>query len=335
MKAIFLSDAKETLLNVYAPSIREKLSALVSLDGTVYGKQDVLSSPDTFSDIEIIFSTWGMPSFTEEEIARIFPRLSAIFYAAGTVQSFARPFLAKGVRIFSAWAANAVPVAEYTVAQIVLAGKGFFANTRKTKNPAGWCEMAAVRGEAYRGNYGARIGLIGCGMIGSLVAEMLKQYRFDVVAFDPFLTEERAQALGVTRVSLEELFASASVISNHLANNAQTQGMLNGALFETMRPYATFLNTGRGAQVVEADLASVLQSRADLTAVLDVTQTEPPVENHPFYSLENCFLTPHIAGSLGDEVVRMAEYMAKELSAYLENRASSYEVTAAMLATMA
>ena len=335
MKAIFLSDAKETLLNVYAPSIREKLSALVSLDGTVYGKQDVLSSPDAFANIEIIFSTWGMPSFAEEEIARIFPRLSAIFYAAGTVQSFARPFLAKGVRIFSAWAANAVPVAEYTVAQIVLAGKGFFANTRKTKNPAGWCEMAAVRGEVYRGNYGARIGLIGCGMIGSLVAEMLKQYRFDVVAFDPFLTEERAQALGVTRVSLEELFASASVISNHLANNAQTQGMLNGALFETMRPYATFLNTGRGAQVVEADLASVLQSRADLTAVLDVTQTEPPVENHPFYSLENCFLTPHIAGSLGDEVVRMAEYMAKELSAYLENRASSYEVTAAMLATMA
>ena len=335
MKAIFLCEKAKSIGNVYAPHVTERINRLTELDGRIYSRSDIMASPESFRDVEVIFSTWGMPCFTEEEIEECFPNLRCVFYAAGTVQSFARPFLAKGVRIFSAWAANAVPVAEYTVAQIVLAGKGFFANTRKTKNPVGWREMAAVRGEAYRGNYGARIGLIGCGMIGSLVAEMLKQYRFDVVAFDPFLTEERAQALGVTRVSLEELFASASVISNHLANNAQTQGMLNGALFETMRPYATFLNTGRGAQVVETDLASVLQSRADLTAVLDVTQTEPPVENHPFYSLENCFLTPHIAGSLGDEVVRMAEYMAKELSAYLENRASSYEVTAAMLATMA
>ena len=95
MKAIFLSDAKETLLNVYAPSIREKLSALVSLDGTVYGKQDVLSSPDAFANIEIIFSTWGMPSFAEEEIARIFRAFRPSFTLRARCRALRAPFLQK------------------------------------------------------------------------------------------------------------------------------------------------------------------------------------------------------------------------------------------------
>lgn len=88
--------------------------------------------------------------------------------------------------------------------------------------------------------------------------------------------------------------------------------MLNRDLFARMKPNAVFLNTGRGAQVVEADLVSVLEDRPDLTAVLDVTFPEPPTEGHPFYALPNCFITPHIAGSLGDEVCRMAEYMLEE-----------------------
>ena len=120
MKAIFVSDAKETLLNVYAPTVRERLAAMVVLDPFVYAKNDLLATPDAFAEVEIVFSTWGMPVLTEEEIATLFPNLKCLFYAAGTVQTFARPFLKRGVRIFSAWAANAVPVAEYTVAEIIL-----------------------------------------------------------------------------------------------------------------------------------------------------------------------------------------------------------------------
>ena len=334
MKAIFVSDAKETLLNVYAPTVRERLAAMVVLDPFVYAKNDLLATPDAFAEVEIVFSTWGMPVLTEEEIAILSPNLKCLFYAAGTVQTFARPFLKRGVRIFSAWAANAVPVAEYAVAQIVLAGKGFYAQSRRIRDQKSWREAANARG-SYPGNYGARVGLIGCGMIGSLVAEMLKQYHFDVVAFDPFLSEEKANALGVTRVSLAELFATSQVVSNHLANNPATVGMLNGPLFEKMLPYATFLNTGRGAQVVEEDLVAILRARPDITAVLDVTMPEPPVDGHPFYTLENCFLTPHIAGSLCDEVVRMAEYMEKELTLYLDGAPLRYEVTEKMLETMA
>ena len=111
--------------------------------------------------------------------------------------------------------------------------------------------------------------------------------------------------------------------------------MLRYEHFSVMPPYATFLNTGRGAQVVEEDLVRVLIERGDLTAVLDVTHPEPSPAGHPFYSLPNCFMTPHIAGSMGGEVVRMAEYMVDEYEALIAGRPVRYEVTLKMLETMA
>ena len=332
MRAIFLNERPETCKKVFADCI-ERLHGMVALDDAVYGKADVLADPAAFADVEIAFSTWGMPVMTEEEIRTCLPKLSCVFYAAGSVQAFARPFLACGVKVFSAWAANAVPVAEYTVAQIILANKGFFANAPIAK--AGKRDDARAMAKNYSGNYSEKVGLIGCGMIGTLVAEMLKPYALQVLVFDPFLSAEKAERLGVRVCSLEELFAECFVISNHLANNAATQGMLQYRHFASMRPYATFLNTGRGAQVVEDDLVRVLTERPDLMAILDVTYPEPPAEGHGFYTLPNCILTSHIAGSSGNEVERMGVYMADELACLLRGEACRYEVSESMLATMA
>jgi phosphoglycerate dehydrogenase-like enzyme len=87
--------------------------------------------------------------------------------------------------------------------------------------------------------------------------------------------------------------------------------------------------------VVEDDLVRILTERKDLTALLDVTYPEPPVEGHAFYMLENCILTPHIAGSAGDEVRRMGKYMLDEFAAYVSGESCKYEVTEKMLETMA
>ena len=124
-------------------------------------------------------------------------------------------------------------------------------------------------------------------------------------------------------------------MSNHLANNPQTVGMLKYDLFSKMRENAVFINTGRGAQVVEDDLVRILRERPGLTALLDVTYPEPPVDGHPFYTLPNCLLTPHIAGSAGDELARMGEYMLTECQAYLGGKPCKYEVSIKMLETMA
>lgn len=333
MRSIMLCNDAKSVHYVYSDEMLQQLAEIAGLDTKIYSRDAVLATPEAFADVDYAFSTWGMPVFEEAEIQQIFPSLKAVFYGAGSVQAFARPFLNCGVKVFSAWAANAVPVAEYTVAQIILANKGFFLTSQLHKSYEHEASYDVRR--KYPGNYGASIGIIGAGMIGKLVIQMLKNYHLPVKVFDPFLPDEIAAELGVPKCSLEEVFATCQVVSNHLANNAQTVGMLNGPLFASMLPYATFLNTGRGAQVVEADLAQVLADRPDLTAILDVTWPEPPEAGHPFYSLPNCWLTPHIAGSSGDEVHRMAEYMIEEFKNHVIGQPVRYEVNMEMLKTMA
>ena len=178
--------------------------------------------------------------------------------------------------------------------------------------------------------------MIGAGAIGRLVIRMLKEYRLKVVVFDPFLSEEEAERLGVEKCGLERLFAESQTISNHLANNPQTAGMLNYGLFRRMKPNATFINTGRGAQVVEADLVRALREEPGRTALLDVTDPVEPVDpSGELCRLPNVFLTPHIAGSMAEEIRRMGEYMKEEYQAVAAGRAARFEVTEKMLETMA
>jgi phosphoglycerate dehydrogenase-like enzyme len=111
--------------------------------------------------------------------------------------------------------------------------------------------------------------------------------------------------------------------------------MLNGICFDRMKPNAVFLNTGRGAQVVESDLCRALTEQPERTAVLDVTFPEPPEDHSPLYTLPNVFLTPHIAGSKGDEVHRMSEYMLEQFRNITAGRPVRWEVDLNMLETMA
>lgn len=331
MRTIFLGESND-VNNVYSDVIMNEL-AKYECDRKTYSKNYVVENPELFDDTEYIFSTWEIPLFSEEEINTYFPNLKCVFYAAGTVREFASPFINCGVKVFSAWAANAVPVAEYTVAQIILANKGFHSISRIFKN--GEYRKAREEVANYCGNYGAEIGIIGAGMIGKHVIRMLKNYNLKVKVFDVFLSDTDASQLGVEKVSLGELFSSCKVVSNHLADNKETRNMLNYKLFDLMPPYATFINTGRGVQVVESDLIKFLVERPDVTAILDVTNPEPPLENSRLFKLDNCILTPHIAGSSGDELHRLGEYMFKEFENYRNNKICKYEVTAEMLKTMA
>ena len=333
MHAIFLCERSDKIFRVYDEKTVSDLQKLTEIEKKIYQKADIISRPSLFSKVQLIFSTWGMPEFTEEEIRTYLPSLRCVFYGAGSVQKFARPFLKCGVKVFSAWAANAVPVAEMTVAHIILANKGFYL-TNRVYHKDGNREAREVA-KRCPGNYGETVGIIGAGMIGQLVIQMLKAYQLNVIVFDPFLSDEKAAMLGVEKCTLPQVFERAFTVSNHLANNAQTQGMLHYDLFCRMRENAVFLNTGRGAQVVEEDLCRILRERSDLTAILDVTYPEPPVDGHPFYTLPNCLLTPHIAGSAGDEVARMGLYMLRECEAYLSGTPVQYEVNEKMLETMA
>ncbi len=317
LKAIFLCENDTKINYVYSPEQQKQIAEITDLIPGRLCSQN-FDSMD-LSELEVIFSTWGMICFTEEQLAKM-PNLKAVFYAAGATDGFARPLLNHGIKLVSAWRANAIPVAEFTVAQIILSMKNYFANSRAVTGPAGWRQD-----EAGPGCYGETVALIGAGAISNKVQELLKNFNLKVVVV-PSRPERRT-------VSLEEVFREAYVVSNHLPNREDNQKVLTREMFASMRKNATFINTGRGAQVDEAGLIEVLKQRPDLTVLLDVTYPEPPAEDSELYKLPNVRLSSHIAGSLNDEVHRMADYVIEDYKRFVNGDPLVNEVTEQILMT--
>ncbi|HIC68589.1 MAG TPA: hydroxyacid dehydrogenase [Candidatus Latescibacteria bacterium] len=297
---------------------------MVDADGLAQGSEELAT-------LQVIFSTWGMPRLSVDHLDRL-SSLEAVFYAAGSVKGWAPSLLDRGVLVVSGWAANAVPVAEFSLAQILLSCKGYFRNTREFGSPAARIESRPFRG---RGVFGETVGIIGVGMVGRALCQLLRPFELEVIVCDPYLEKKEAAALGVESVSMEDVFQRSYVIDNHLPNLPSLRGVLNAALFSRMRENATFINTGRGAQVVEADLIETLRERPDLTALLDVTFPEPPPADSELYRLPNVQLSSHIAGSMNDEVVRMADFMIEEFIAWEAGKPLRYQVTRELLERMA
>ncbi len=312
----------------YFRSLLEKNDVLFA-DIPVYLKKELMVAPSMAADVESIFSTWYMPVFSEEEVAHLFPSLKYVFYSAGTVKYFAVPFLRKGVRVFSAATLNGLPVAESVAAQIVLADKGYFLAQKAAKSPLWRLAFRRARSiaDSHPGNYGSKIGLIGCGSVGRKVVELLRPYDLTVSVYDPYVSDEQLAELGVKRMELAELFSECDVISNHLPDIQSTRGILNYELFSKMKSSVTFINTGRGAQVVEKDLVKAMRKRPNACALLDVTLHEPPFPWSPLIWQQNVFITPHIAGSLAGEYGRLAAAMVATWKSILKGENSPFEVT--------
>lgn len=325
MKIALLTNSKFQFNSVWRKAQLEKLGELGELS-PLCGRRNLAEHHEFLSKCELAVSTWGMPALTEQEIKEYLPCLKAVFYAAGTVKAFAEPFLKCGIKIFSAAEANAVPVAEYTLAQIILAAKGYF-QSAKLYRPL--LPLSFLAGRRNYGNYQVKIGLIGLGVIGSMLCIKLKDALDDakIYAYDPFVSKERAQELGAELVSVETLFSECDVISNHLADKPSLKNFFNKNLFSLMKKNATFINTGRGAQVNEYALAWALLSAPARTAVLDVIKSEYFPILSPLWWCPNAILTPHIAGSTGGETVRMAEYMLEVCKQYLNGESPSCEIT--------
>jgi phosphoglycerate dehydrogenase-like enzyme len=275
-------------------------------------------------DVQILFSGWGCP-LLDAATLDLMPRLEAVFYGAGTVKDVVTDaFWERDIPIASGWAANAVPVAEFAVAQIILSLKqvwglpGQIRRKRRFDWPEGFNDGGA---------FGTQVALISLGQIGQRVARMLQAYDLEVLACDPFCPPGLAAELGVRLTDLATCFAEARVVSLHSPLKPETNGLIDAALLRRMPLGATLINTARGGLIHEADLAAVLRQRPELTALLDVTDPEPPAPESPLYDLENVFITPHVAGSIGAECGRMGHFMVEECRRFLNGEPLRYQIT--------
>jgi phosphoglycerate dehydrogenase-like enzyme len=315
--------------DVYGQGRRERIAALTELYPHVVHAGNFDEHSAHLGDVEVIFATWGMLRF-EPQHFRAMPKLGAVFYAAGNVRGFADPLVARAVVLTSAWEINAIPVAEMCLSQILLSLRGYFRAARQYRA----LKTFEAKNFHRTGVNGETVGMIGMGKIGTRLVRLLAAYPLKVVAHDPFLDEAGAAALGVERASLGQVFQRSLAVCNHIPDLPAARGTLTAHHFRSMRDGATFINTGRGAQVIEADLVQALRERPDLTALIDVTWPEPPPPDSPLWALPNLVISPHIGGTIGDEVVRLADCAIGEFEAWAAGRPLRHQVTADVLATM-
>jgi phosphoglycerate dehydrogenase-like enzyme len=321
LKGLYALDHANLSL-IYGPDEQRDIAARVDIESKAWSASELKSNRSVLKEVDLIFSGWGAPRLDAEFLAAA-PKLNVVFYGAGAASGIiTEAAWNRQVQATSAYAANAVPVAEYSLAIILFTLKHGFANARTVR------ELQSYPGhKPAPGAYGSTVGLVSLGMIGRGLLKLLKPFDLHIVVCDPFVSEEESRDLGVKLVSLEELFRVSDVVSLHVPLLKETRGLITGAHIASMKQGATFLNTARGAVVREDELIDVLTRRTDLQAVLDVTDPEPPVKGSPFYTLDNVVLTPHIAGSRDNECRRMGRAMVDELNRYLAGEPLKWAVT--------
>lgn len=331
LRGVFIGNKPAEFHRVWTPELRDRLAGWVELPDDVWSSGELNAHASYLDDVEVAFATWGMPKLTSRDLD-LMPGLRVLFYAGGATKRFADAFLERDIKIVSAWAANAVPVAEYALSQILFSLKLGWSHVHRLKHdpsPENFTHLDMP------GTYGSTVGIVSLGMIGRKLCELLQPFHVQKIAYDPIVKDDVFASLGATPCSLKEIFTCSDVVSLHAPWLKETEGFITGEMIASMKPHATLINTARGAIIREGEMVEVLLDRPDLTAILDVTHPEPPTPGSPLYHLPNVILTPHIAGSAGREVQRMAELIIEEFLAWRAGKPLRYEVTADLLAVAA
>ena len=287
---------------------------------------DDFNRPDAraaLAGTEVLFTFWGCPTVDRATLDAA-PRLRAVVHAAGTVKNIVTADCwDRGITVSSAAWANALPVAEYTVAAVLMSNKRllqFSADFRRVRHLDDWHHRYPDVG-----NHRRTVGLIGASRIGRRVMELLQPYDLDLVVYDPHLSRAEARALGVRKAELAEVCAASDVLSVHAPELAETRHMIDRGMLGLLPDGATVINTSRGSLVQQDALVDELCS-GRLHAVLDVTDPELLPVDSPLYELPNVLLTPHIAGSVGGELQRMADSAIAELARYASGQPFAHAV---------
>lgn len=318
-----LAMSRETKAALLDEPALTRLRATARLDPGLLVTDFAEADPERLRDAEVLLTGWGCPPLTERAL-ELMPALRAVVHTAGTVKGLmTEAAWRRGLAVTSAAEANARPVAEYTVAAIVFSNKRVLTTARAYREARSQLDPLTLYPAI--GNYRRTVGVIGASRIGRRVIELLRSYDAHVLVHDPYLSTDDAKDLGVEPVGLDELMARADVVSVHAPQTPETRHLLDAGRLALMRDGATLVNTARGS-LVDTDALTAELVSGRLHAVLDVTHPEVLPPGSPLYDLPNVLLTPHIAGSLGNELGRLAACAAEELERYARGLPFTYAV---------
>ena len=297
---------------VFGDDERQRLAEMLEIDMTDAATS--LAGIPAPSEVELLITGWGVPVIDRDGLDA-FPALRAIVHWGGGIGFLDEAASARGIRISSARAANAIPVAEFTQAMITLAAKDAFWLSRQYCAEQRFIDREATAPRA--GLFRTTVGIVGASTIGTMVIEKLRASDVEVLLYDPYATPETAERLGAELIDdLEELARRSRILSVHAPETPRTAGMISRAVLAALPDGATLVNTARGALVDQDALVDELQ-RGRLRAVLDVTEPDVLEAGHPLYTLPNVFLTPHLAGSMGVELRRLGESALAEVERFV------------------
>jgi phosphoglycerate dehydrogenase-like enzyme len=281
---------------------------------------------------EILITGWGCPPINQPVLDAA-PRLGAIVHAAGSVKAHITPACwERGIAVSTAAAANALPVAEYTLASILFAAKQVRALELRYRSRRAKVDMLTEYPTV--GTYRRSVGIVAASRIGRRVIDLLRPFDFVVSVYDPYLTEEEAGLLGVRRVDLDTLLADNDIVTLHAPLLPNTRHMIDRAGLARMRDGATLINTARGDLIEQDALVAELAS-GRLNAFIDVTEPEVLPPDSALYTLPNVTLTPHVAGAWGTELYRLGAAAVDEVCRYVAGLPLAHPVGALDLARIA
>ncbi|MFE2298434.1 hydroxyacid dehydrogenase [Streptomyces sp. NPDC059445] len=318
----------ENVPRIFPPDLLARLRERVDIDPSFVAVD--YTDPRVrarLADTEILITGWGCPLLDAAALDAA-PKLRAVLHAAGSVKGFATPEVwERGVVVSSAAAANALPVAEYTLAMILLAGKDVFAHRERLRT-----ERAFPYGEILPGigNFGRRVGVVGASRIGRRLIELLHPFDLSVSLADPYVDEAGATALGVPLLPLDELLAGSDIVTVHAPQTPETRHLIGRRELALMPAGSVLINTARGSLVDHDALIEELRA-GRVGAILDVTDPEPLPADSPLHDLPNAFVTPHLAGSQGNEVARLGLTVLREAEHLLSGRTPEFLIDAGEL----
>ena len=307
MDKIVVFSRVSQLERIFKDEFYERLSKLGKL--YVYDREDYDDREyvlNFIKDSDLIITAWGSPKI-DDEMIRLCPNLKRIIHAGGAVKMLlSAEFFKRELAISTANGELAAGVAETTVGMMIAACKGMLTLPADTRNGL-W------RDNAYKIKdfYDIKIGIISVGAIGSRVMKLLSNYEVEILGYDPYVSEERMRELGARKCELSELLSECDVISVHTPNIPATDNMLNGENLPLIKDGAYIINTAR-PNVFDDDALIAELKKGRFTALLDVTNPEPPPADHPFRTLPNVVLFPHIGGAVTNGCMRMGKFAVEE-----------------------